>query len=131
MRLRAHHLLCLMNFIGEGYSDGFTRNMAACRRRLEAEDAFTLARGADDICAACPHRRGEGCVSQEKVLRYDAALEGLLGLARGERCSAAALQRRIRTEIFESGGLREICGDCEWYPLCAEICEKKEEERWK
>ncbi len=122
MKLRAHHLLCLPNFIGEGYSDTFTVNMAARKRQLAAEGGFTLAEGADELCAACPHRRGEACETQDKVSRYDAAVRRLLGLEPGKTYSAAALEERVRTEIFEKHRLAEICGDCEWYPLCARLC---------
>ena len=125
MKLRAHHLLCLPNFIGEGYSDSFTANMAAQKRRLASEGAFTLVEVADDICSACPNRRGEDCASQEKVRRYDAAV--LLGLTPGERCDAAALEKRVKAELFETHRLYEICGDCEWYPLCAGLIGEKKE----
>ena len=121
MKLRAHHLLCLPNFIGEGYSDGFTANMAAQKRRLAAEGVFTLAESADDICAACPHRRGGDCASREKVRRYDAAVCALLGLTSGEEYDAAVLNERVRAELFEAHRLAEICGDCEWYSLCADL----------
>lgn len=127
MKLRAHHLLCLLNFVGEGYSDAFTANMAACRRELEAEDVFALCEGTDEICAACPHRRGARCDAEEKVLRYDAALSRLLGLRAGERYAASALRERIRTEVFAARRLREICGDCEWYGLCAGLIEEEKE----
>ncbi len=130
MRLRAHHLLCLPNFIGEGYDDAFTANMAAQKRRLAEEGRFTLTEGADDICAACPNRRGGTCVSQEKVSRYDAAVCRLLGLVPNCRFDAAALEARVRAEIFEQHRLRAVCGDCEWYPLCARLTgEEKENEK--
>lgn len=118
MKLRAHHLLCLPNFIGEGYSNAFSANMAARKAQLKAEGAFTLVSGADEICAACPHRRGGDCESREKVARYDAALAGLLGLEAGRTYDAAALEERVRSEIFAAGRLGEICGDCEWFSLC-------------
>ena len=127
MKLRAHHLLCLPNFIGEGYSDAFTVNMAARKRQLAAEGGFTLAAGADDICAACPNLRGEACETQDKVSRYDAAARRLLGLEPGKRYSAAALEKRVCEEIFEKHRLREICGDCEWYPLCASLTGERKE----
>lgn len=130
MKLRAHHLLCLPNFIGEGYDDAFTANMAAQKRRLAEEGRFTLTWGADDICAACPNRCGADCVTQEKVARYDAAVCRLLGLVPNCRFDAAALEKRVREEIFRAGRLGEICGDCEWYPLCARLAgEEKENEK--
>ena len=43
------------------------------------------------------------------------------------RYDAAALEERVRREIFEAHRLREICGDCEWYPLCASLTGEKKE----
>ena len=121
MKLRAHHLLCLPNFIGEGYSDAFTVNMAARKRQLAAEGGFTLAEGADDVCAACPNGRGWFCAFQDKVWRYDRAVCRILGIVPNCCYDASALEKRVREEIFEKHRLREICGDCEWYPLCARL----------
>lgn len=127
MKLRPHHLLCLPNFVGEGYDDAFTANMAAQKRRFAETGRFTLADGADEVCAACPHRRGNGCVSQEKVSRYDAAVRAMLGLEPGQDCDAAVLRARVREEIFGAGRLGEICGDCEWFPLCGALIGGREE----
>ena len=127
MRLRAHHLLCLPNFIGEGYDDAFCANMAEQKRRLAEEGSIVLTEGADEICAACPHLRDGDCASRDKVSRYDAAVRRLLALAQGESYDAAALEERVRREIFEAHRLREICGDCEWYPLCARLTGEKKE----
>ena len=121
MKLRPHHLLCLPNFIGEGYDDAFCANMAACKRKLAAEGVFELTAGADELCAACPHRRGEDCDAREKVARYDAAAVRLLGLEPGQRYDAAALFARVRAEIFTPGRLAEICPDCEWFHLCERL----------
>ena len=129
MKLRAHHLLCLPNFIGEGYNSDFTANMAEQKRRLTREGAFLLTGGADDLCAACPNRQGEGCRTQEKVARYDAAVCRLLSLQPGGRYDFAALEKRVREDIFEKGRLGEICGDCAWYELCARLTGAGTEEK--
>ena len=38
------------------------------------EQPVILHSRADFLCTACPHRRGAGCVSGEKVAAYDAAV---------------------------------------------------------
>ena len=45
----------------------------------------------------------------------------------GESYGAAALQERVYAEIFEKHRLGEICGDCEWYPLCARLTGERKE----
>lgn len=124
MRLRPHHLLCLPNFVGEGYDGAFCANMAEQKRRLAEEGFFTLCEGADEVCAACPNGRDGLCAFQEKVGRYDQAVCGILGLAPDSRYDAAELEKRVREEIFQKGRLGEICGDCEWFPLCSGLAGK-------
>ena len=127
MKLRPHHLLCLPNFIGEGYDDAFTANMAEQKRRFAETARFTLTGGADDVCAACPNARGWFCAFQNKARRYDRAVCRLLGLVPSCRYDAAELEKRVREEIFEAGRLGEICGDCEWFPLCGALIGGREE----
>ena len=124
MRLRPHHLLCLPNFVGEGYDGAFCANMAEQKRRLAETGRITLIDGADEVCAACPNERGWFCAFQDKVRRYDRAVCGILGLVPTLRYDAAELEKRVREEIFEAGRLEEICGDCEWFPLCSGLAEK-------
>ncbi|MBR5343731.1 MAG: DUF1284 domain-containing protein [Oscillospiraceae bacterium] len=124
MRLRPHHLLCLPNFVGEGYDGAFCANMAEQKRRLAETGRITLIDGADEVCAACPNGRDGLCAFQDKVRRYDQAVCGILGLVTPFRYEAAELEKRVREEIFEAGRLEEICGDCEWFPLCRGLAEK-------
>ena len=126
MKLRAHHLLCLQNFVGEGYSDAFCANMAEQKRRAAGEDRFILEDGCDDICQACPERRGKLCRTQEKVARYDAAVAAHLGLRAGEALSWRAVSERVRSEIFRPGLLPAVCGDCQWQSLCQKILDRSE-----
>ena len=125
MNLRPHHLLCLPNFIGEGYGDAFCANMAAKKALLEREDRFTPVCGCDGVCAACPHRQGDRCDAEEKVTRYDNAVRELLDLSPGVPCSYRELTDRVKREIFAPGRLREICGDCQWADLCERIIGEK------
>lgn len=128
MKLRAHHLLCLQTFVGEGYSDAFCANMAEQKRRAAEEDRFVLADSCDDICLACPERRGGLCRTQEKAARYDAAVAARLGLHAGEEVSWRALSERVRNEIFRPGLLPSVCGDCRWQSLCRKILQQSETE---
>ena len=129
MKLRAHHLLCLPNFIGEGYGDAFCANMAAQKKRLAEEGHFMLTEGADDICADCPHKRGGVCASEDKVSRYDGAVCRMLGLHAGKSCDTAETEKRVRAEIFDAGRLGEICGDCEWFSLCAGLTRERKDNK--
>ena len=86
IHLRPHHGVCLLNFRGKGYSDEFSRNMAAMQARLmaEPETEICITRGADDLCAKCPNRRGEGCTSTHPPL-FDENVLCLTGFQYGQR----------------------------------------------
>ena len=72
VRLRAHHCLCLCFFRGRGYSGEFTENMARVFSCLQKGSACVeIVRGADDLCAFCPHNSAGTCGTESKVVRYD------------------------------------------------------------
>jgi uncharacterized protein len=50
VRLRPHHLLCMLSYAGRGYSPAFVANFDAVVRRLEAGEEIVVVSGADDIC---------------------------------------------------------------------------------
>jgi len=51
VRLRAHHLLCILTFAGKGYSPAFVANMAGVVARIGAGEPIEVVAGPDDICA--------------------------------------------------------------------------------
>ncbi|MCI1954846.1 MAG: DUF1284 domain-containing protein [Oscillospiraceae bacterium] len=119
--LRPHHALCLHYFIGKGYGCGFVENMFHIKRFLCGRSLRTvvLHNGADCICAACPNRRNGGCMSSEKVARYDRECLKACGLAFGQAFPWPELCRRVRKAILEKPGVRAgICFDCLWKTLC-------------
>lgn len=121
--LRPHHGLCLLHFVEEGYSDAFTANMAAAAARLR-ENPETLVRlciGADSLCAHCPHRTGSTCESA-KPARYDTGVLQHSGLKAEQTLRWADLREKM--VALSQVHLREVCGDCQWYSLCAAIEEQ-------
>ena len=118
--LRPHHALCAGFFRGKGYSAAFADNMTAVLEALRASDPLlTLRASADPICAACPHSLGGVCRSAEKTARYDAAALLLTGLRPGDTLRWSELRRRVEENILAPNRLGEVCGDCQWYALCA------------
>lgn len=118
--LRPHHGLCLLHFVGKGYSDAFTANLAEKVAHLHEhpDTKVKICTGADSICAHCPHRRGTACESS-KPPRYDRAVLQYSGLEEGQQLTWSELQQKMR--FVAHTHLQEICGDCEWYTLCAEL----------
>ena len=121
MRIRPHHLLCMGNYIGKGYSREFEINMSRVIAELKNRSVLTPVEGADDICAACPFDRRGVCETEEKVRRYDREVADRLGLVYGAEYEYEELARRVADEIYMTGDLTSICGDCEWHSLCLDV----------
>ena len=51
VRLRAHHLLCMLTYIGKGYGTAFTDNMTVIAGRVSAGENVEIVDGPDEICA--------------------------------------------------------------------------------
>lgn len=111
--LRGHHLFCAALFQGHGYNQAFTARMQAVLTALEEGEPFALCQGSDDLCAACPHRRPEGCaLGTEDVLRRDAAALRVCGFEAGQELlpsQAGEQLRRVREPHWQL-----VCGGCRW-----------------
>lgn len=117
--LRPHHLLCTLSYSGHGYSEEFTARMDALTARLRSgeEPTFRLQISPDCLCEVCPNRTENGCISGEKVLRYDRNTLDALGLEPSEINYADA--KRVLREKLTDELLKSVCGDCEWRELCS------------
>ena len=138
IRIRAHTLLCLQGFRGEGYSAGFVENMAAIHRLLadDTSQPVEVVATPDAICGACPHLSVHGCSlrgegSEAAMQTQDRDVLARLGLHDGDRLAWAEILDRIRTSLTGES-LTNICGRCQWLSLgyCREgldrLCRKED-----
>lgn len=128
VRLRAHHLLCLLTYAGRGYSPAFVANMDEVAARLSAGEEVLIVAGPDEICAPLLQEDEPHCLKQsvrERDERAAADVTALLGRAivpgSRLRLDEAALVR-LR-EAFGAGAVRSACTGCEWAGLCSTIAE--------
>lgn len=113
MQIRPHHILCIGNYVGHGYSEEFTANMDVISKRVKVGEPFVLTEGADDLCSACPFCSDGQCTTKEKTDRYDKAVIGIYGLEYG---------REYTYEEFDKPGVfYNVCSDCEWFELCKKV----------
>ena len=126
IRLRAHTLLCLQGFRGEGYSPAFVENMAVIHRTLSTcpESLVEVLDSPDAVCGACPHRHPIGCTlngerSEEEMNNQDHVVLRRLGLKVGSRVRWHDVLDRIRTSVC-GDDLPIICGNCRW--LALDLC---------
>ena len=126
VRLRPHHLLCVLTYVGRGYSPAFTANMTAVAERLGAGEAVEIVAGPDDICAPLldapdPHCHRASVMERDRAAAHD--LHDLLGL--DVRTGARLVLdenviHRLRA-AFASHQIRSACAGCEWVDLCGSI----------
>lgn len=125
-RLRVHHVLCLPLFVGEGYSDSFSINMAKKKKWIwrHPREKLWVVCGPDMICGDCPNlvlepapfcKNGDNhaAVKDRELLEILGILEnGLYSWM--ELLEAAA--SHMTEERFDAS-----CGSCQWYEegLCS------------
>lgn len=128
LALRAHHLLCMLTYVGNGYSPEFTHNFDGLISRLATGEDVLLVDGPDAVCAplcesegACAHCHGAQVRVRDQRAAQD--LMPLLGRSLGPgtrlRLDVVVLNR-LRT-AYASGDIRGACVGCEWANLCASI----------
>jgi uncharacterized protein len=128
VKLRAHHLLCMLTYVGQGYSPAFTANFDAVVARLRAGEVVQLHEGPDDICqpllgTEAPHCLGAGACERDALAAQDVAR--LLGrpVQPGDTIALDAAQLDALRAAFRSGEARSACTDCQWSALCTTVAE--------
>ncbi|WP_306864288.1 DUF1284 domain-containing protein [Neorhizobium galegae] len=126
VRLRPHHLLCMLTFVGEGYSPAFVANYRRLAGRLSAGEPIEIVSGPDDICAPLLSDEDAHCFGASVAGRDAAALADIACLLGRELeigaviASDPALFEKMR-RAFSAGLTRRACTGCEWSSLCDRI----------
>jgi hypothetical protein len=126
IRLRPHHLLCMLTYVGRGYSAAFTANYDAIAVRIGDGEAVLIVTGPDDICApllgdAEPHCHRDSVIERDRLALRD--LSQLLELppAVGETVALRPELLQQMRAAFATGRTRAACAGCEWHGLCTSI----------
>ena len=131
IRLRPHHLLCMLTYVGKGYTPDFTANYDVIVARLGAGEAIEIVAGPDDICAPLlaggdHHCHNDSVVERDRLAGMDVA--DVLGLDAAIGPGARLVIDRERLEnlrrAFAQEVTRSACGGCEWSALCTGIAAK-------
>ena len=126
IRLRAHHLLCMLTYAGNGYSRAFCDNFDRIAARLGAGEDIVIVAGPDDVCAPLLHEDAPHCLEASVAARDDTAdraISALLGttVAPGARLSLDAAGLAAFRQAFAQGTSRQACIGCEWAGMCSAI----------
>lgn len=119
IRLRGHHLLCLLGYRGMGYSADFCANMTQIYETLRTtpEAEVEIVAGPDDICAKYPTDKANHC--NGTVHHVDDAVLLKLGLVTGARGSWQDICNEIADKIVPAD-ISHLCATCPWesYGVC-------------
>lgn len=122
IRLRGHHLLCLLGFRGMGYSKEFAANMARVYTTLREhpESEVEIVAGVDALCACFPGDQVYHC-DESPVFARDALVLERLGLEPGSRLPWRDIWRRLQ-QCVEPSDIDRWCLTCPWRPygVCVE-----------
>ena len=122
--IRPHHLMCIQNYIGRGYSEEFTAHMNELIASLTDDTGLIINEGCDDVCSACPYNEQGRCTSLDKVAGMDAGVMDACGLTYGESVRWGDISSSVREKIFTTDRFEAVCRDCQWFSLCSHILEK-------
>jgi hypothetical protein len=126
IKFRPHHFLCTLCFKGKGYSNAFVKNYQRLVSMLKTDAgddaAIQVVFEADIICSPCPHKRGTGCQTQDKINLLDQKHAEALGLNENEIITWGEAKRRIQEKISLEK-FNQICAACEWkkYGICESV----------
>ena len=118
VRLRAHHLICLHFYRGEGYDRDFIENLETVLKDASANGVL-LVEGCDDVCRVCPSQKEGVCTAEpggeEKIQRLDRLAKSLLK-PENKVLSWSEIKAQIPAIIGEWKNL--ACESCEWKVVC-------------
>lgn len=121
VRLRGHHLLCMLGYRGMGYSAEYAANMTRVYETLRQKPATAvqIVAGPDDLCAAFPRQLDCHC-EDANVRERDQTVLTRLRLRTGDELSWQDVLLRIRTDVAPTD-ISVWCASCPWQPygLCA------------
>ncbi|MCA0044643.1 DUF1284 domain-containing protein [Celeribacter litoreus] len=128
IQLRPHHLLCLLTYVGKGYSPAFVNNYDRIAARLNAGEKIRITDKPDDICAPIAGDLTEHCHGHRVITRDDLTARDvgkLLGVDVRNGTTLKLTPERISMlrAAFATGKIRAACKGCQWHDLCTEVAD--------
>ena len=120
MKLRGHHLLCILGFQGYGYSEDFVLNMARINElRKSDKTTIKLINRPDDICSACPNLKDYVCenkMQNENIVKMDNEVLSQFNI--NQEYNAIDLFNEVVLKFNTLKSVENICNDCKWAEKC-------------
>ena len=119
--LRGHHLACICNFVGRGYSSKFISNMTRVKNFLNKNpklNCIKIVSGFDDLCSSCPNKLNS-CSSSDSAER-DLAFLKLFNFRVNSFVSFEQVLSKMGALISDKT-FADLCNGCSWFSLCNSI----------
>ncbi|MFK4812937.1 DUF1284 domain-containing protein [Devosia sp. ZW T5_3] len=125
VKLRAHHLLCMLTYVGRGYTPAFTANYDAIITRLGTGETIELVAGPDDVCEPLlgigqPHCHNASVIERDRLTRL-AVADLLASIDLGQPFHLDQTTLAALRSAFSTGDIRPACAGCEWSALCDSV----------
>lgn len=126
IRLRPHHLLCLLTYVGKGYSRAFVENYDRIAKRINDGEDIVVVEGPDDICAPISDDHDAHCHRASVLARDRTAAEDVgnlleIAVTPGVTISIGpAMFRQMRSGYAERV-TNAACTGCQWFDLCLTV----------
>lgn len=120
IRLRGHHLVCLHYYHGDGITEAYAVHLRERVERAQQGEKIIVARGADDICEACPHLQESLCqgntAEEEEIQKLDQQALALLKCQVGDMALWDDIRHQV--ESAEPSWFESFCYGCTWVQYC-------------
>lgn len=120
LSFKPHHFLCMLGFVGKGYSPEFVENFSQIKEYLESEvgsnHPLRVTLQSDVICSPCLYKRRSECKNQEKIRLLDEKHLIALSIQEEDILTWKEAKERIRQKITLNI-FHTICSPCEWKKL--------------
>ena len=120
IKLRGHHLLCLLGFQGYGYSEEFVLNMTRINELRKSEDCIiSLTDEADDICSSCPNLKDNMCENKKQneiIVKMDDEILSHFNLEK--EYNSLELFKEVSMKFNTLKSVENVCNNCKWENEC-------------
>ena len=116
IHLRAHHLICLQNFEGKGYSPEFVANLQCIVDNLKShpdDPLIQIVDAEDDLCRHCPFYKKGKCTESKFVEQLDQAYRSLFPKNLSYNQLVKITHEKLKISQFKAA-----CKHCEWFQIC-------------
>ncbi len=134
IRLRPHHLLCMLTYVGKGYTKAFTANFDRLLPVILAGNPLQIVLTPDDICQPLLNEPDEVChcfnasvCQRDKLAQQDMSMLGF-NIEDGQIFSLTPQHIQLLRQAFAAGTIRRACHGCQWYELCTSVSHQFEKE---